>query len=69
MSHDEIARIEQLAHRLEDLCREGQQIRDTIQEIARRSPVWPDPRAVARYDRMDSQPSEIEPFVRPEEQV
>lgn len=44
----DLDRIVELTKRLEELCREGEEIRDKIARIAREAPLWPDRRVVGR---------------------
>jgi hypothetical protein len=47
MAQSDVDRIRELTKRLEELCREGEFIREKIENIARQMPIYPEPSASA----------------------
>ena len=61
MVSPDVHRIAALLARLDDLCREGAEIRATLEATASQRPLWPPPRSVRQQFRKSSAPSDFLP--------
>ena len=57
----DVHRITALVARFDDLCREGAEIRATLEAAASQRPSWPLPRSVSQQFRKSTLPSDFLP--------
>lgn len=55
-TREDLDRLAELANRLEEMCREAENLRDRVRDMAQQPPFWPERRRASRLPSARAEP-------------